>query len=107
MKYRKKPAVIEAIQWNGENIEEVKNFAGDLISYALCCRFDNLVKHEVIIKTLEGNMFADVGDFIIKGVKGEVYPCKPDIFKMTYEMVGDNDESTKKSRPKDARAHPQ
>ena len=42
---------------------------------------------KMIIKTLEGNMAANIGDYVIKGVKGEIYPCKPDIFNMTYEQV--------------------
>ena len=47
---------------------------------------------EVFIETLEGTMKADVGDWIIKGVKGEYYPCKPDVFNMTYEKDGDSDD---------------
>ena len=78
MKYRKKPVVIEAIQWNGNNLNALTRFANSHIE------FDNdLIK----IETLEGVMTANVGDYIIKGVKGELYPCKPDIFEMTYEEV--------------------
>jgi len=81
MKYRKKPIVIEAIQWTGDNIEEISDFID------LACDWnykDN--KKKLIIKTLEGDMLADQHDWIIKGVKDEFYPCKPDIFNQTYEL---------------------
>jgi hypothetical protein len=79
-KYRKKPVVIEAVQWSGDNFKEVGNFIeGD---------HKNFPKPRVvIIPTLEGEMTASEGDFIIKGVNGEVYPCKPDIFEKTYVPV--------------------
>lgn len=79
--YRKKPVVIEAVQWTGTptSYSEICLLAGDEIpSHA-----DN--PDVLVIKTLEGGMCANVGDYIIKGVKGELYPCKPDIFEMTYE----------------------
>jgi len=79
-KYRKKPVVIDAILWTGKNFEECSNFITDK-NYR---RIDRLTG-KLRIKTLEGTMLADVGDYIIKGVKGEFYPCKPDIFEMTYE----------------------
>jgi hypothetical protein len=85
--YRKKPVVIEAIQWNSQdNIEEIQKMLGDkLISEERdgC----GAVGHWV--KTLEGDMMISFGDFIIKGVQGEFYPCKPDIFEKTYEEVWD------------------
>lgn len=89
MKYRKKPVVVDAIQWNGENIEEVKNFVGDALSFFTW--FNNRSKKEIelTISTLEGKLEVTVGDYIIKGVEGEFYPCKPNIFEKTYEMVGD------------------
>ena len=81
MKYRKKPVVIEAFM-NGFDVEPdwMKNRA-DVIRHT--------DEHSVIyeIKTLEGAMTANFGDWVIKGVKGEIYPCKPDIFEMTYEAV--------------------
>lgn len=88
MKYRKKPIVIEAIHWTG-NREVVDEFMGvtkhpDDANHAYYRTND---EDKVIIKTLEGNLAADIGDYIIKGVKGEFYPCKPDIFDMTYERV--------------------
>ena len=81
MKYRKKPVEIDAIRWDGENINEIFEFCQTAYT-------DYGTGHrEVKIQTLEGPMSASVGDYIIKGVKGEFYPCKPDIFEMTYEKV--------------------
>jgi hypothetical protein len=80
VKYRKKPVVIEAVQWNGTNVKEVFDFM----------KWRNASHDErqgLVIHTLEGNHDATPGDFIIKGVKGEFYPCKPDIFAMTYESA--------------------
>lgn len=90
MKYRKKPVVVEAIQWNGENIAEVKDFAGEFLLCDIVYQFDYTTTYDLQIKTLEGNMRVHEGDYIIKGVEGEFYPCKPSIFEKTYE-VGDND----------------
>jgi len=88
MKYRKKPVVIEAVQWNGTNLEEIKNFVGDALEFqADVLLEDEKMQIMVVIKTLEGEHYASVGDFIIKGVHGEFYPCKPDIFEKTYEAV--------------------
>ena len=81
MKYRKKPVVVEAVHWDGENSAEVLAF----ITGREACVEEN--PHRIAIKTLEGVMRADVGDYIIKGVQGECYPCKPDIFKATYELL--------------------
>ena len=81
--YRKKPVVIEAIQLIDENVDLLVEFCGDKIkSHPLT---------GVVIETLEGDMLASKGDFIIRGVKGEFYPCKPDIFEMTYELVNNQD----------------
>jgi len=77
MYFRKKPVVIQAIRWTGENPLEVERF--------ITCQY--LMGREIIIQTLEGDLAASVGDWIIKGVKGEFYPCKPDIFELTYEQV--------------------
>ena len=79
-KYRKKPIEIEAIQWNGSNYEEIKEFVDDRELW-------RPKSHILIIKTLEGNHRADIGDYIIRGVEGEFYPCKPEIFNKTYEQV--------------------
>ncbi|MDG7772353.1 hypothetical protein OK578_05735 [Streptococcus pneumoniae] len=79
MKYRKKPVVVEAVQWNGNNYKEVIDFAENKIW------FDAL--GNIWIATLEGDMVAKKGDYIIKGVQGEYYPCKLDIFAETYEKT--------------------
>lgn len=78
-KYIKKPVEIEAIQWNGENLNEIVMFTN----------MHNLQYGESKLKinTLEGNMIASIGDYIVKGIKGEFYPCKPDIFEQTYDKV--------------------
>ena len=81
MKYRKKPLVIEAVQFTGNNIRYITNELG---------MSENDYSYEdftLIIHTLEGNHKADISDWIIKGIKGEFYPCKPYIFEMTYEPV--------------------
>lgn len=83
-KYRKKPVIIDAFQWTGDRnqIEDPK---------WICTRIKNgLISFKdgaMFIKTLEGVVQASPGDYIIKGVKGEIYPCKPDIFEQTYERV--------------------
>ena len=87
MKFRKKPVIIEAVQWNGQNFLKngspddnilVKGFNDSAIT------FDEV---DLKIKTLEGIMTANLGDYIIQGIQGEIYPCKPDIFEATYEQV--------------------
>lgn len=90
MRYRKKPVEVEAIQYTESNWVEVISFTGGdpgsnaNNQHAFIDRGGNFV-----IRTLEGEMRASVGDWIIKGVKGEFYPCKPDIFEATYEEVPD------------------
>lgn len=82
--YRKKPVVIEAVQLKDLEVRTLmalQNFAG------LGNDVFEAVEDGVLINTLEGSMKASVGDFIIKGVNGEFYPCKPDIFEKTYELV--------------------
>lgn len=81
-KFRKKPVVIEAIQWTGENIVDVAEFMHSCSGFNI-----NKFTKTVIIETLEGTMSASKDDYIIKGVQGEFYPCKPDIFEQTYETV--------------------
>lgn len=92
MKYRKKPVVVEAVQWTGDNIEEMENFLKcDLINAPIYDGAGYLVEYnrelDLFIRTLEGDHLARKNDYIIRGVKGEFYSCKPDIFKMTYEEV--------------------
>ena len=91
MKYRKKPVVIEAIKWTGDNLREIIDFTGLNESVATWTweEYSKWVEERGLkIFTLEGVMHADIGDFIIRGVQGEFYPCKPDIFEQTYEPVG-------------------
>lgn len=85
MKYVKKPVVIDAIKFTGVNEEKIKEMA-EFIGYKPDVVDVNGLLHLSII-TLEGNHLAKPGDFIIKGVAGEFYPCKPDIFKATYEVA--------------------
>ena len=90
-KYRKKPVIVEAVIWTGNNIDEVKELAKNAVEHII------FVDNNLYIETLEGNMNVSIGDYIIKGIAGEFYPCKPDIFKETYEtvsMVSDNDKTT-------------
>ena len=88
-KYRKKPVVIEAFEWTGgPDQTEDPEWIIDAIRTNLVWFNNPGTKHcNMEIKTLEGNHVANQGDYIIKGVKGEIYPCKPDIFKMTYDLA--------------------
>lgn len=89
--YRKKPVVIEAKQWNGENADEIQSFLFDGNQHAA----HGWVKGQYVeIGTLEGLMVASIGDWIIKGVAGEFYPCKPEIFAATYDEVPQAPSST-------------
>lgn len=86
MKYRKKPVVIEARQLTSDNLPEVRAWVADGRSYPSVNAVPPVM---LFINTLEGVMTATEGDYIIRGVKGEFYPCKPDIFAATYERVED------------------
>lgn len=79
-KYIKHPIPVEAIQWTGENAKEVSDFIGK--------HTGEIRAGSLYIKTLEGDMLAPIGSYIIKGVEGEFYPCREDIFNKTYEEVG-------------------
>ena len=85
-RYRKKPVVVEAEQYTVDHWEDVALFLGGEsqrnISWSMSER-----SWDLRIVTLEGTMHASPGDWIIKGIKGEFYPCKPDIFEATYEKV--------------------
>jgi hypothetical protein len=83
MKFRKRPVVIEAVQFTGGNFTELSAFCGDNMRPAASSAVDGAIE----IATLEGTMRAAVGDWIIRGVKGEFYPCKPEIFAVTYEAL--------------------
>lgn len=82
MKYRSKPVIKEAVQWTGKNYQEVLDFTSEDV---------RIIKpwHDraFIIPTPEGDMRACIGDYIIKGLRGELYPCKPDIFEESYEKI--------------------
>lgn len=90
-KYRKKPVVIDAIEWTGENLREVIDFCGGLnpsVQHLSWEEYEALVReHGLKIFTLEGSHMATIGDKILKGIAGEHYPCKPKIFEATYEKV--------------------
>lgn len=85
-KYRKKPVVIEAVAFTRNNFDEIVSFTNGAAHTLRIERTPN-GKCTCVIPTLEGEHIASEGDFIIKGVHGEFYPCKPDIFKKTYEEV--------------------
>lgn len=80
-KYVKKPVEIEAVQWDGNNTDDILAFCEDCFSY------EKDYVRILVINTLEGTMKASPMDYIIKGVKGEFYACKPDVFVLTYEEV--------------------
>ena len=84
-KFRKKPVIIEAVQWNGKNTDEILEFIGETNGHLQ--KFESGTKL-FMIYTLEGTHEGKIGDWIIKGIQGEFYPCKPDIFEATYEIVG-------------------
>ena len=91
-RYRKKPVEVEAMRLDRHNTK-------DVCDWIASCQYhdpDNehgeqsvgyLTDGTVVIDTLEGRMVASIGDYVIRGVKGEFYPCKPDIFEQTYEQV--------------------
>ncbi len=83
IKWQKKPVIIKARQMTVETIEDVEAWCGG------CIKGIKLPREEWIIhiETLEGEMRADMNDWIIKGIRGEFYPCKPDIFMETYDKV--------------------
>lgn len=85
MKYRKKPIVVEAVRWTGDNGKEIEAFCGADVMFGTIYEPDPVCV--ACICTLEGKMYARPGDYIIKGVKGECYPCKANIFEETYEVV--------------------
>ena len=80
-KFRKKPIVVEAVQYTGLNFDEMEDFVGGDAEFR---------NGGLLIATLECAMTASLNDWIIKGTKGEFYPCKPDIFEATYEATYDD-----------------
>ena len=99
-KYRKKPVVIEAFQYDGDLKNKdgfyyvpqwaVDAFESDVMYYD---SLENEPPNELFIKTLEGIHQVSVGDYVIQGIQGELYPCKPDIFEKTYEKVKESEEA--------------
>jgi hypothetical protein len=98
--FRKKPVIIEAVQWTGKNVLEIHSFihgAPSILNNPAREKWDDYSKDQEDkpwhVKTLEDGAngeaihVAEINDWIIKGVKGEFYPCKPDIFEMTYEVI--------------------
>lgn len=79
IRYKTRPCEIEAIQWTGKNIIEILDWGQGKILW-------NDVD-DLFIDTLEGRMKADINDYIIKGLRGEFYPCKPDVFEKKYEKI--------------------
>ena len=93
MKYRKKPIVVEAFQmtrhrrWNNEEWPEWLHKAWNKLTLDPGAFFSGFDQERLYLNTLEGEMKVDYGDYIIQGIRGELYPCKPDIFKATYDPV--------------------
>lgn len=95
MKYRKKPVVIEAVRYGHDLLDVPRDrndpgwiteaFESGVLHYHW--PKSSLLKNELFIQTLEGELKVSIGDYIIRGVKGEIYPCKPDIFEATYDLV--------------------
>lgn len=88
-KFRKKPVVIEAVQWTGGDVQPIVEFTGQPVSFS---------GDTPRIQTSEGAMGVSPGDWVIRGVKGELYPCKPDIFALTYDPSGDEPYETPEAK---------
>lgn len=90
-RFRKKPVVIDALQFDGYNSDQIITFmGGERVAEAEVKMLSGPGRgmHEVlVIHTIEGGMTASPGDWVIRGVRGEYYPCKPDVFDQTYEPV--------------------
>lgn len=100
-KYRKKPIIIEAVQFDGtegsvdliDQLNEGGNRQVEKLYSLLSLKGSSVLQYPLVglqIPTLEGDMKANVGDYIIKGINGEIYPCKPDIFHKTYEEYNES-----------------
>jgi len=89
MKYRKKPVVIEAVQYTSKEMFDIETavLPGWLVRAVMNEEIDVDIDNNVSIKTLEGVMNVSIGDWILKGIAGEFYPCKPDIFEATYDAI--------------------
>lgn len=89
-RYRKKPVEIEAVQFDGDNRRQVLSFIYPTMSED-GLRGAEVMALPIVIPTLEGDMNVSVGDWVIRGIKGEYYPCKPDIFEASYDVVSRQD----------------
>jgi hypothetical protein len=87
VKYRKKPVTVEAMRLESDNVAKILEWIGG--KWVHSGGYDNNDMPFINIHTLEGTVTTTFGDYVIKGVKGEIYPCKPDIFEMTYEAVAE------------------
>lgn len=96
-RFRKKPVEVEAMQWDGR-AESATSIIDWILSHGStaryvcadrnrCVAYDGDSPHRIVISTLEGNMTASLNDWVIRGIQGEFYPCKPDIFAATYEAL--------------------
>jgi len=96
-KFRKKPVVIEAVQWTGGNHRDMYDFLSDEKGYLKTEGRHFYIDHSkveggLVIRTLEGEVSTNIGEWVIKGTKGEFYPCKLDIFEEVYEIAEESDE---------------
>jgi hypothetical protein len=94
MEYRKVPVVVRAVQLREDNDEEILEFMR-----VTECPFEMVGDHELVVHTLEGDMRASKNDWVIQGIKGEFYPCKPDIFEATYETAKEEMEELNSGQP--------
>lgn len=101
--YRKKPVVIQAVRFTGYNYDVVREFCPGLVTVSIDDDGAEYTRANPLIPTLEGSMMCKPGDWIIRGVKGEFYPCKPDIFEATYEATGSEAHAHETSEQPDAR----
>jgi hypothetical protein len=83
-KFMKRPVMVEAIQWTGDNIDEIKAFGGDKVVIVSEYTYGEDPRHNLSVNTMEGSLDAKKHDWIIKGVKGEFYPCDEEVFKLSY-----------------------
>ena len=90
-KYTKKPVVIEAVIYHGLDTKKMTNAFSERPQWLADAISNRIIEYDIqeglVIRTLEGNMLVSDEDYIIKGVKGEIYPCKPDIFEMSYDIA--------------------
>ena len=91
-KYRKVPAIVEAIQWDGHNRDEIMEFAHGQVIFKYTRIDDRKVYGPLTVQTYEGLMIAHKGDYIIKGVAGEIYPCREEVFEKSFYELTDDEE---------------